>query len=77
MKLLTRKLRERLPPLYAQQEVEDPMVHIKFFTPGGDFADPGLRSAALSGQTIPLNIQPTQALKTRSSCTGPLRSRRR
>ncbi len=37
MKLLTKKLRERLPPLYAQQETEDPMVHIKFFTPDSNW----------------------------------------
>ncbi len=33
MKLLTEELRRRLPPLYAQELAEDPIVHAKFFTP--------------------------------------------
>ena len=33
MQLLTEELRRSLPPLYAQEKVEDPIVHIKFFTP--------------------------------------------
>jgi hypothetical protein len=27
------KLRAKLPPLYSQEQVEDPMVYVKFFTP--------------------------------------------
>lgn len=33
MKMLTKKLRETLPPLYSQENVKDPMVVCKFFTP--------------------------------------------
>lgn len=37
MKLLTKKLREKLPPLYATEKEEDPMVICKFFTPDSDW----------------------------------------
>lgn len=33
MKLLTEELRAKLPALYAQERIKDPIVHIKFFTP--------------------------------------------
>jgi hypothetical protein len=33
MELLTIKLREQLPPLYAQEHEADPLVICKFFTP--------------------------------------------
>ena len=33
MELLTDKLRAGLPPLYAQENEKDPLVHIKLFTP--------------------------------------------
>ena len=33
MELLTEELRRSLPALYAQEEVADPVVHVKFFTP--------------------------------------------
>lgn len=34
MKLLTKELREKLPPLYANEELEDEaMALVKFFTP--------------------------------------------
>ena len=33
MQLLTDELRQQLPPLYAQEHVADPVVHVKFFTP--------------------------------------------
>ena len=33
MKLLTAELRAQLPPLYAQEKIEDPTVHVKFFCP--------------------------------------------
>ena len=33
MKLLTKKLRKRLPPLYTTEKEEDPMVICKFFFP--------------------------------------------
>ncbi len=33
MELLTQELREKLPPLYSQEHVEDPMVICKFFHP--------------------------------------------
>lgn len=31
--LLPKELRDRLPPLYSQEGVADPVCHIKFFTP--------------------------------------------
>jgi|SRR5205809_4984308 len=33
MELLSKELRKCLPPLYSQEKTEDPIVHIKFFTP--------------------------------------------
>ena len=33
MQLLTEELRRSLPPLYAQEKVKDPIVHLKYFTP--------------------------------------------
>lgn len=33
MQLLTTELRAQLPKLYAQENVEDPIVYAKFFTP--------------------------------------------
>jgi hypothetical protein len=33
MKLLTKALREKLPPLYANEKVEDPLAIVKFFHP--------------------------------------------
>jgi hypothetical protein len=33
MKLLTAELRGQLPPLYAQEKIQDPIVHVKFFCP--------------------------------------------
>jgi Protein of unknown function (DUF2958) len=38
MKLLTDELRAQLPALYAQEGVEDPIVHIKYFTPDSGWA---------------------------------------
>ena len=33
MELLTKEVRGKLPPLYSQEEVKDPMVICKFFYP--------------------------------------------
>lgn len=33
MGLLPKKIAEKIPPLYAQEKVEDPIVYVKFFTP--------------------------------------------
>lgn len=33
MKILTKEVLDQLPPLYSQEEVEDPMVIAKFFYP--------------------------------------------
>jgi hypothetical protein len=33
MKLLTKELTRRIPPLYSQEHVKDPLVVCKFFTP--------------------------------------------
>jgi len=35
--LLTKELREKLPPLYSQENVKDPMVLVKFFTPDANW----------------------------------------
>ena len=35
MELLPKLLRDTLPPLYATEEIEDPIVHCKFFNPTG------------------------------------------
>jgi Protein of unknown function (DUF2958) len=37
MQLLTDELRQKLPPLYAQSEVKDPTVYVKFFTPDSNW----------------------------------------
>jgi hypothetical protein len=37
MELLTDELRAELPPLYAQEGCDDPMVYIKFFTPDANW----------------------------------------
>ena len=37
MKLLTKQLRKVLPPLYSQENTEDPEVHAKFFTPDSNW----------------------------------------
>jgi hypothetical protein len=37
MKLLTAELRASLPPLYSQENVADPIVHAKFFTPDANW----------------------------------------
>jgi hypothetical protein len=37
MELLTNDLRQVLPPLYAQENVKDPLVFIKFFTPDSNW----------------------------------------
>jgi hypothetical protein len=31
--LITKELRKKLPPLYSQEKVKDPIVHAKYFTP--------------------------------------------
>ena len=37
MKLLTKEIRKALPALYSQDEIADPLVHVKFFDPCGSF----------------------------------------
>ena len=37
MELLTAELRANLPPLYSQEQVSDPIVHCKFFTPDSNW----------------------------------------
>src|SRR4051794_9458348 len=34
MKLLTKELQKRIPPLYSREQVNDPVVVAKFFAPG-------------------------------------------
>jgi len=38
MKLLTKELKKKIPPLYAQEKAEDPVVFCKFFTPDSSFS---------------------------------------
>lgn len=38
MKLMTKELEKKLPPLYSQEKVNDPMVQIKFFCPWGSWS---------------------------------------
>ncbi len=33
MRLMTKEMRKKIPPLYSQEKVKDPIVHAKFFTP--------------------------------------------
>jgi len=33
MKLLTEEVRKKLPPLYSQEHIDDPLVICKFFYP--------------------------------------------
>src|ERR1700730_8725390 len=37
LKLLTKALRKKLPPLYSQEHEEDPLVICKFFTPDSNW----------------------------------------
>lgn len=37
MKLLTKEIKKTLPALYAQEGVEDKVVHVKYFLPGGRY----------------------------------------
>lgn len=37
MELLPQDLRESLPKFYAQEGVDDPVVHVKFFFPAADW----------------------------------------
>jgi hypothetical protein len=37
MKLLTKEILNRLPPLYSQENNPDPIVHVKFFDPTGSW----------------------------------------
>jgi len=37
MKLLTKELRDKIPELYSQEDVDDPIVHAKFFTPDSNW----------------------------------------
>jgi hypothetical protein len=33
MKLMTKELRKKIPPLYSQENVKDPIVYAKYFMP--------------------------------------------
>ena len=37
MKLLTKAIEKKLPKLYSQEDVKDPVVQVKFFDPTGSF----------------------------------------
>lgn len=42
MKLLTKEIRDKLPLLYSQENVKDPMVWVKFFTPDSNWTCYGI-----------------------------------
>ncbi len=33
MELMTNQIEKQLPPLYSQENISDPMCHLKYFTP--------------------------------------------
>ena len=37
MMLLTKSIKNKLPKLYSQENIKDPIVHVKFFDPTGSF----------------------------------------
>ncbi len=37
MKLLTKEILQKLPALYSQENIKDPMVWVKFFTPDANW----------------------------------------
>ena len=37
MELITKEIAQKLPPLYSQDEVADPVCHLKFFTPDANW----------------------------------------
>lgn len=37
MELITEEIKKALPKLYSQEDVEDPIAHVKFFDPCGSF----------------------------------------
>ena len=37
MELLPKEVRARLPALYAQEGIQDPIVHIRYFTPDSNW----------------------------------------
>ena len=37
MELFPTELRQNLPPLYSQEKVADPTVHVRFFTPDANW----------------------------------------
>jgi len=41
-KLLTKEILKRLPKLYSQEKVKDPIVHVKFFHPLSNYTWYGL-----------------------------------
>lgn len=55
MKLLTAELRRQIPPLGSQNDVEDPMVHCKFFTPDAGWTWYVIEGSAIRGEEeVPL-----------------------
>lgn len=38
MKILTKEIIEKLPPLYATENESDPLVHVKLFTPDSNWS---------------------------------------
>ena len=37
MELMNKEISEKLPPLYSQEDVGDPICHLKYFDPCGSF----------------------------------------
>jgi len=45
MKLLTKEILSKLPPLYSQENNPDPIVHVKFFDPTGSWTWYGIEGS--------------------------------
>jgi len=52
MKLLTKELRKKLPPLYSQEKNEDPMLLVKFFHPMSSWAWYATEGSPVDGNGI-------------------------
>ena len=49
MKLLTKEIQKKLPPLYSQENVKDPKVWVKFFCPWNGWTQYGIEYSEEEG----------------------------
>lgn len=55
MELLTKELREQIPPIGSQEHIDDPLVRAKFFTPDSGWTWYVIEGSALVGEMqVPL-----------------------